>query len=55
MNIDTSLELHVYRAGNGIKLLSPNHIKDKPDSIRLRDTKHTVSSMLELPLSVYFI
>lgn len=51
-NIDTSNELRIYRSGNGVKLIRPNQIKH---SLLVHDTKHTVKSMLELPLSVYFI
>lgn len=51
---DTRDELHVYRFANGVKLIRPNKLKSQNASL-LHDTKHTVNSILELPLSVYFI
>ena len=54
-SIDTSAELHVYRFGNGIKLIRPDEINNTTRTHFMHDTKHTVSSILTLPLGVYFI
>ena len=52
---DTSNELHIYRFGSGIKLIRPNQAKNPKSTFLMHDTKHTVNSIFELPLSVYFI
>ncbi|STY29498.1 transcriptional regulator LuxR [Legionella wadsworthii] len=51
--MDLSDELLVYRFGNGIKLLRPDHVKKmKLDSGRY--TEHTIESLLKLPMCSYF-
>jgi DNA-binding CsgD family transcriptional regulator len=53
--IDTSSELHVYRCGNGISLVRPGHLRAATSTFPMRDTKHTISSMLTLPMNIYFV
>lgn len=53
-NIDTSNELKIYRFSAGIKLARPENMRHaQPDSGST--TKLTVGSLMQLPLSVYFI
>jgi DNA-binding CsgD family transcriptional regulator len=53
-NIDTSSELHIYRFGNGIKLIRNEDTIGNSSHIGLV-TQQTIGSLLQLPLSVYFI
>lgn len=47
-NIDTSNELQIYRFNKGIKLL-------RAEQAGFPKSKHTVGSILQLPIGVYFI
>lgn len=53
--IDTSAELLIHRCGNGIKLIRPEQNSNTTLSLTQQNTNHTVGSILNLPLSVYFI
>lgn len=52
---DTSHELLFYRFGSGIKLVRPETEENKTRSHTGLATEHTVASLLQLPLSIYFI
>lgn len=51
--MDLSDELLVYRFGNGIKLLKPDHFKKMEQDLG-RYTQHTIGSLLKLPICSYF-
>ena len=53
--LDTSDELHLFRVGNGVKLVSPHEVAKYNTSQLARDTGHTVGSLSRLPLSFYFL
>lgn len=53
-HVDTSQDLHVYRYNNGIKLIKPNEDMCLI-SKSIHNTGHTIDSIFQLPLSVYFI
>ncbi len=52
--MDLSDELLVYRFGQGIKLLRPNHQSRQKQISLGRSTQHTVGSMLKVPMCCYF-
>lgn len=52
-NTDSSDELLVFRFGNGIKLLRPDHLNNQSQPVFDSDTRHTVGSILQLPFPVY--
>jgi len=53
--LDTSDDLHLYRFGNGIKLVRPDQTVMNNACQFARDTGHTVGSILQLPISFYFL
>jgi DNA-binding CsgD family transcriptional regulator len=52
--IDVNEELLIYQFGNGIKLINPNQTKNSYSSQLGNPTKHTVASILQCPLAVFF-
>lgn len=52
--IDTSRELCVYRYGDGLKLIRPDHNMKQKQMLLIHSTGYTVSDMLRLPFGVYF-
>ena len=50
---DNSNELHLYRWGNGVKLIDPRKINNFKYSHQAHDTGNTIGDIFKLPLSVF--
>ncbi|EKD74207.1 MAG: putative transcriptional regulator [uncultured bacterium] len=51
--LDTSEELHIFRSGNGIRLIRPD--RKRKHLYLLHDTGETVGGLLQFPCNIYFL